>query len=269
MQECWAQDAAARPTFEVIARRIQAMQRWRKVISKMRPASDAACRALSLPTLAGLGGVAASLQSAGGQPADAHSAPTVCRDQGVSAAQQQQQQQLSPVQQQPQSLPVLPQVVPLPSHKGFQPLELCGADPVEQDAASGRGPALQAHARIVGLGAASAAAAGVLQDERRQQQQQQQQQQFAVQGHGTSPAPAAGMLPSCVEEAGLSLCSAFVHGERLAIIPTCPAACEFDALASIADPAQIAAARVLLVASDLPSRYVGLAQRGSGCPGAQ
>lgn len=52
--------------------------------------------------------------------------------------------------------------------------------------------------------------------------------------------------------------SAVVHGERLTIIPTCPTAHNADALASIADPAQIAEARVLLVASDLPSRYVDL-----------
>ena len=36
MEACWAQDAAERPSFEVIARRIKAMQQWRKVISKMR-----------------------------------------------------------------------------------------------------------------------------------------------------------------------------------------------------------------------------------------
>jgi hypothetical protein len=34
MQECWAHDPAARPSFEVIARRLKAMQRWRKIISK-------------------------------------------------------------------------------------------------------------------------------------------------------------------------------------------------------------------------------------------
>jgi hypothetical protein len=118
----------------------------------------------------------------------------------------------------------------------------------------------KAHARTEGPGASPEAAAEMLLVKQQQQQQQ---------GRGASPAAAAGMPNAGIEDAGLSLCSAFVHGERLAIIPTCPAACEFDALASIADPAQIAAARVLLVASDLPSRYVGLAQRGSGCPGAQ
>lgn len=34
MKECWAHDHAARPSFEVIARRLKAMQRWRKIISK-------------------------------------------------------------------------------------------------------------------------------------------------------------------------------------------------------------------------------------------
>ena len=54
-----------------------------------------------------------------------------------------------------------------------------------------------------------------------------------------------------------SMCSAVLHGERIAIIPTCPAAGVVDGLASVADPAQIAEARVLLVASDLPSHLVG------------
>jgi hypothetical protein len=53
-----------------------------------------------------------------------------------------------------------------------------------------------------------------------------------------------------------SMCSAVLHGERIAIIPTCPAAGVVDGLASVADPAQIAEARVLLVASDLPSHQV-------------
>jgi hypothetical protein len=34
MKECWAHDPAQRPSFEVIARRLKAMQRWRKIISK-------------------------------------------------------------------------------------------------------------------------------------------------------------------------------------------------------------------------------------------
>lgn len=34
MKECWAHDLAQRPSFEVIARRLKAMQRWRTIISK-------------------------------------------------------------------------------------------------------------------------------------------------------------------------------------------------------------------------------------------
>lgn len=34
MKECWAHNPAQRPSFEVIARRLKAMQRWRKIISK-------------------------------------------------------------------------------------------------------------------------------------------------------------------------------------------------------------------------------------------
>lgn len=34
MEECWAHDPKQRPSFEVIARRLKAMQRWRKIISK-------------------------------------------------------------------------------------------------------------------------------------------------------------------------------------------------------------------------------------------
>jgi hypothetical protein len=31
MRDCWSQQAADRPCFEVIARRLKAMQRWRKL----------------------------------------------------------------------------------------------------------------------------------------------------------------------------------------------------------------------------------------------
>lgn len=55
---------------------------------------------------------------------------------------------------------------------------------------------------------------------------------------------------------------AIVHGMRLAILPMSPAASECEVAASVTDPAQMAAARVLLVASDLPSSYVHLVQRG-------
>jgi len=51
--------------------------------------------------------------------------------------------------------------------------------------------------------------------------------------------------------------SAVVRGTRLAIIPTGPAVDEDDAFHSIVDPEQIAAARVLFVASDLPSTHAG------------
>lgn len=42
MEACWAQNAAERPSFEVIARRIKAMQRWRKLIGKMQRVGNAA-----------------------------------------------------------------------------------------------------------------------------------------------------------------------------------------------------------------------------------
>jgi hypothetical protein len=55
MQECWAHDPAARPSFEVIARRLKAMQRWRKIISKhsaLHRAASALRQSSSCSTLA-------------------------------------------------------------------------------------------------------------------------------------------------------------------------------------------------------------------------
>lgn len=61
MQECWAHDPAARPSFEVIARRLKAMQRWRKIISKhstLHRAASALRQSSSCSSLAKAGGSA-------------------------------------------------------------------------------------------------------------------------------------------------------------------------------------------------------------------
>ena len=51
MEACWAQDPSERPSFESIARRIKAMQRWRKLIGKLRHAGEAAHRSHSMPVM--------------------------------------------------------------------------------------------------------------------------------------------------------------------------------------------------------------------------
>jgi hypothetical protein len=54
MRDCWAQDAAQRPSFEVIARRLKAMQRWRMLIARhatLQRAASAVRRTTSSCTL--------------------------------------------------------------------------------------------------------------------------------------------------------------------------------------------------------------------------
>lgn len=61
MQECWAQDPAQRPTFESIARRLKAMQRWRMVLSRHQKlrATVQALRLSSLKSTSSSGSVRA------------------------------------------------------------------------------------------------------------------------------------------------------------------------------------------------------------------
>lgn len=197
MQDCWSHEPSARPSFEAIARRIKAMQRWRKVISNLQPVDAAAVwRAHSMTAARGTvqsTGNAAGTQSSSSPPARrVASAPTAT----------QQQRPLWQALLRPQSLHPFPSLW--------------------------------------------------------QQQGPFAQQQQQVQSHSHP----WGAHTSTVGEVS-SMCSAILHGERIAIIPTCPATDVVDCLASVAGPAQTAQARVLLVASDLPSHQVGQQQCSS------
>ncbi len=84
-----------------------------------------------------------------------------------------------------------------------------------------------------------------------QQQAQSQQQQ-------PPPLPVALAGTDSGDDMSSCVCSAIVQGKRLAVIATGAAVAEQEALrlANLMDHDQIAAAqRVLVVASDLPSRY--------------
>jgi hypothetical protein len=51
MEECWSQEAADRPCFEVIARRLKAMQRWRKLKVRLSHVGETARRIHSSPAM--------------------------------------------------------------------------------------------------------------------------------------------------------------------------------------------------------------------------
>jgi hypothetical protein len=199
MQDCWSQEPAERPSFEAIARRIKALQRWRKLSCRLEHVGAAAQRTQSMPSIK-------PTQLEPTQPCAARKVVSVSAAEGNPDQQQQQLQRdrvASAVRKglllgvpPPPPSPLLPQLPPTDSGDSYG-----SVTSLQQSS-------LQAGSRI-----------------------------------------ARESLKS------LEVSSAVVHGTRVAIIPTPPAADEQDALASIADPGQLAAARVLLVASDLPARY--------------
>lgn len=230
MEACWAQDPAERPTFEVIARRIKAMQRWRKLIGRLQHAGETARRAHSMP-------VVRSAEHAATQSGYA----AVSYDERYDAARRIESAPPQAQQQQQQHVPLaaaLRQELmrPMPQPQWTPPLlsQLPPASSMQ------RGPWRQ------------------LEDEHRTcaMGETQQTDRGAVDMHSTQ-LPAGLQCPhTALDNMPAPVSSAVVGGTRLAVIPTCPTVDEQDALHSVADRTQIAQARVLVVASDLPSRYL-------------
>jgi len=238
MEECWHQDPNLRPSFEVIARRLKAMQRWRRVINELQPHVQEALtrRTHSMPAssmMRGSGGYpggrtqsavsgsgdddqqdrarrTASAPPASGQPGRVSSMAELLRADLMRPLGCKVLQQLPDGSRQPRpGVPSIPE-----THPGQQRQQ---------------------------------------QWDQQQQQQwnQQQQQQQAMAGDDLT--------------ASVCVSSAVVEGVRLAIIPTSPTMEEEDALTSLVSPELIAEAkRVLLVASDLPASYDQQARRRRG-----
>jgi len=79
MKECWAHDPAERPSFEVIARRLKAMQRWRTIISKhstLHRAASAVRQSSSCSSLAKAGAAPAAAAAGHSGSPQAAAVPT-------------------------------------------------------------------------------------------------------------------------------------------------------------------------------------------------
>lgn len=243
MEECWAQEASERPCFEVIARRLKAMQRWRKLKLRMHRVGETARRVHSMPamTRAGRGSQQGALTDGAADSRDDEgdaSGPVARRvvsepaaGSGAAEAQQGQQQQLTPIAARLRQ--ELLQPMPAPA---WQPPLLPQLPPT--------------HSLEYARGVSSIPEAEGDEGEHRLSGSQD----------SIGPPHTAAFLSDQTgdhdDNMSSLVSSAVVHGARLAIIPTGPAVDEDDALRSVMDPEQLAAARrVLLVASDLPSRY--------------
>lgn len=234
MEECWAQEASERPCFEVIARRLKAMQRWRKLKLRMHRVGETARRVHSMPAMAqpGRGSQQGALTDSAADSRDdeGEAAGPVARRvvSEPAAGSRAAEQQLTPIAARLRQ--ELLQPMPAPA---WQPPLLPQLPPT--------------HSLEYARGVSSIPEAEG--DEHR------------LSGSQDSIGP-PHTTPFLSDQTGAHddnmsslVSSAVVHGARLAIIPTGPAVEEDDAL-SVMDPEQLAAARrVLLVASDLPSRY--------------
>lgn len=238
MEECWAQDPSQRPSFEVIARRLKAMQRWRRIINRLQPHVEQAItrRTRSMPAM-GRNGVPYSTQAGGLGPGMAAGGRTQSAASASSDESQEPARRIASA--------------PAAATKGRVSL----AEALRAGLLGGAGgppsmlpqlPALQPNLPPPGTqhwrGVSS-----IPEGESDQQQQErwdaeQQRRLDALYGDDLA--------------ASVCVSSTVVGGTRLAIIPTGPATEEQDALASIVSPEAIAEAkRVLVVASDLPSSY--------------
>jgi len=224
MEACWAQDPAERPTFEVIARRIKAMQRWRKLIGRLQHAGETARRAHSMPVVCERSVEHAETPSGSAAVSYDERCDAARRIESAPPQAQQQQQQ----QQVPLAAALRQELMrPMPQPQWMPPL-LSQLPP----ASTQRGPWRQ------------------LEGEHRTGATGEQQTHQGAGDMYITQQPAGLERPLIAP-----VSSAVVGGTRLAVIPTCPTVDEQDALDSVADRTQIAQARVLVVASDLPSRY--------------
>lgn len=226
MQECWAQDAAQRPSFEAIARRLKAMQRWRMVIGSLRPISEApsVSRTHSMPAPSAAADTGRAEESRQEPVRRTASAPAP--DGNVQSPppppplsrSAMQHTSLAAVLRGELPRPTLPPPLPSPLPPQLQPLH------TRQWRAIPSIPEVEVEGGDAG---------GV-----------QVLEEPPLQPAGTD------------SMSSLPVSSAVVQGTQLAIISLPAQQDEHDALHSVVDPGQIAEARrVLMVASDLPSHY--------------
>jgi hypothetical protein len=235
MKECWAHDPKQRPSFEVIARRLKAMQRWRKIISKHSTLHRAASALRQSSS-------SSSLTKEGSSKAAAHGGSAAAAVGGGSAA-------TSVLTANGNGGPSTPALSRARSSK------LGGAAAAAAVAAENGMPP---RAPVIASGAASLPLSGAA----------------AVPEYSSSECD-NDSLPEfedfedgdAMQYAGsVPVSEAVVAGTRLAVIGVCSHQDERDALASVAGAELSLARKVVLVGSDLPAGTFSRPQamRGTG-----
>lgn len=268
MESCWSQDAAERPSFEAIAGRLKAMQRWRMVINRLQQSECMAAHARRIRSMPAMTrpGIKHPLHP----PTHPHAAAAAAPGAGVGAATAAAAGEEEAAVRRAVSAP--PAVSPIAAGASGSASSSSAAELLRLP------PSPVAAAALRSQGSRGLMPPPLLPSSlpppTLPQQQQQQQGLRAWRGISSIPEVDAGeaaaehdgmqsLQASLLSQAALidnmsslPVSSTVVHGTRLAIIGLPAQQDEQDALASVVDAKQIAEAkRVLLVASDLPSCY--------------